>query len=61
MAGKLGDVVNFDTGDGAKKGVIVGHDGDKELVVPVEHLAVVGYREPEDRDAGGAGGTWWKA
>ena len=59
MAGKLGHVVNFNTGEGDKKGVIVGHDGDKELVIPVEHLAVVGYREPEDRDEQGSGGTWW--
>lgn len=60
MAGKLGEVVTFNTGGGDQEGVIVGHKGDKELVVPIDVLAVVGYREPEDRDGGGAGGTWWK-
>ncbi len=56
-----GTVVKADFGGGEEYALLVEHGDDKDTLVPLgkgQHLA---YREPEDRDAGGSGRTWWTA
>lgn len=50
---------DFGDGEGEQFGLVV-QDGDgKDLVVALGKARPLGYREPEDRDAGGSGGTYW--
>lgn len=59
---KTGDVVwaNFD-GEHDVLAFYVKDAGDKEVIqAPDGTKAQLAYREPGDRDEGGAGRTWWK-
>jgi hypothetical protein len=56
---KVGSIVNADFGQGPAKGVLLAHGDDKDIVIPLDVVAQLGYREPEDRDEHGSGRTWW--
>ncbi len=60
---KVGDVVKADFGDGEGEqyALLVKDGADKDTLVGLGKGQTAGYREPEDRDAGGSGGTWWTA
>lgn len=58
---KAGTVVHYsENGTDEKFGFFKKHDGDKDVIQTAngddQRLA---YREPEDRDSGGSGTTWW--
>jgi len=56
-----GDVVWANTGEHDVLALFVKHGNDKDTVqMPNGNHVQLGYREPEDRDANGAGMTWWK-
>lgn len=59
----VGKVVKADFGDGEGEqyALLVKDGADKDRLVALGKGADLAYREPEDRDAGGAGGTWWNA
>lgn len=62
---KVGDVVHANDGGDDWLGLVKKgeHDvgGEQKALVQksAENDVVLGYREPEDRDANGAGGTFW--
>jgi hypothetical protein len=61
---KVGAKVLADAGSGTRVGFVLdGPDGpENKYVVQIGDIAYTGmtYREPEDRDSGGAGMTFWK-
>ena len=61
---KVGQKVLCDVGSGTRIGFVLKpeHEVDGEVKAAVQvgdGVYVVGYREPGDRDAGGAGLTFW--
>lgn len=58
---QVGKVVKADFGDGEEYALVVKDGADKDVLVPLGKGQPLAYREPEDRDAGGSGGTWWNA
>ena len=58
---KVGTVVKADFGEGEEYALLVDVGGDKDTLVPLGDGQKLAYREPEDRDAQGSGGTWWTA
>ncbi len=58
---QVGTVVKADFGGGEEYALLVKHGDDKDTLVQLGKGAPLAYREPEDRDAGGSGGTWWTA
>lgn len=58
---KEGTVVKADFGEGEEFALLVKDGADKDVLVPLGKGQALAYREPEDRDAGGSGGTWWTA
>ncbi len=57
----VGKVVKADFGDGEEYALLVEDGPDKDTLVPLGKGQKLGYREPEDRDEGGSGRTWWNA
>ena len=58
---KAGTVVKADFGEGEEYALLVDVGDDKDTLVALGKGEKLGYREPEDRDAGGSGRTWWNA
>jgi len=58
---KAGTVVWYNDGGQDLLGLFVKEGGDKDVIQTADgHHKRLAYREPEDRDAGGAGMTYWK-
>lgn len=57
----VGTVVKADFGDGEEYALLVKDGADKDTLVPLGKGQPLAYREPEDRDDAGSGGTWWTA
>ena len=62
MAAKVKVVkADFGHGEGEEYALLVVDGDDKDTLVPLGKGEQLAYREPEDRDAQGSGGTWWTA
>jgi len=57
----VGQVVKADFGEGEEYALLVKDGADKDVLVPLGKGQGLAYREPEDRDDQGSGGTWWNA
>lgn len=59
----VGQVVkaDFGDGDGEEYALLLKDGSDKDTLVQLGKGRPLAYREPEDRDDDGSGGTWWTA